>query len=278
MRSHHSFRWFLVTGASMPYTAGSSQAVRHEVQTDVVDCREEKRKTWCDNMQNSKQRRRHRTSLSAVDVSPVTGTDAPGYSARAAAQSPTPVLLAVFFTFGSMIRSISLALVCAVLFLSGIGGAAHAETSIGFVDIPYLIDKAPQAANAELRLETEFAPRQIELEEQRDQLDDLKARLKLEALELSDLDRGNLEREARGLERRLKRDELDFREELNIQKNNEFRKVRIMVLEAIARFGKANDFDLIVSDGVLYADKSIDVTEKILEQLDKANRTLQSSN
>lgn len=153
-----------------------------------------------------------------------------------------------------------------------------ALSRIGFVDIPYLIDKAPQALEAEQRLETEFAPRQSELQEQRDQLRELTARLNDNSLELPEADQVRLDRETRGLERRIKRSEQDFREELNIQKNNEFKKVRILVLEAIARFGKTHEYDLIVSDGVLFAAKRIDVTERILESLVKENQRLQSSN
>lgn len=155
---------------------------------------------------------------------------------------------------------------------------ANAENSIGFVDIPYLIDKAPQALEAEQRLESEFAPRQLDLENQREELSEIENRLSTDGLNMSEDERGQLDREARGLERRLKRDEQDFREELNIQKNNEFKKVRILVLEAIARFGKSNSYDLIVSDGVLYANKSIDVTEKILADLVEIAKSVQSSN
>lgn len=156
--------------------------------------------------------------------------------------------------------------------------SAFAETSIGFVDIPYLIEQAPQALDAELRLEAEFAPRQLNLREQREELEASRAKLEEQSLDMSESERGLLERQVRGLERRLKRDEMDFREELNIQKNAEFKKVRVIVLDAIAKFGKENNYDLIVSDGVLYAAKTIDVTEKILEYLVKSNRALQSSN
>ncbi len=153
-----------------------------------------------------------------------------------------------------------------------------ALSRIGFVDIPYLIDKAPQALEAEQRLETEFAPRQAELQQQRDQLAELTAKLNDNTLELPEADQIRLDRETRGLERRIKRSEQDFREELNIQKNNEFKKVRILVLEAIASFGKTHKYDLIVSDGVLFAAKRIDVTERILETLVKENLRLQSAN
>jgi len=152
------------------------------------------------------------------------------------------------------------------------------DTSIGFVDIPYIINNAPQALEAELRLEVEFAPREEQLKEQRLRLEELNDQLRREALELSDTELAQLDREVRSLERRIKRDEQDFREELNIQKNNEFKKVRILVLETIAKFGKANSYDLIVSDGVLYANKKIDVTEDVLDSLRRANQQLSSSN
>ena len=155
---------------------------------------------------------------------------------------------------------------------------AAALSRIGFVDIPYLIDRAPQALEAERRLEAEFRPRQAELERQRSELATLAARLADSSRGIDDAERTRLDREARGLERRIERDEQDFREELSIQKNNEFKTVRILVLEAIARFGKRLDYDLIVSDGVLYADERIDVTERILESLSREHARLQSSN
>lgn len=156
--------------------------------------------------------------------------------------------------------------------------ADERESRIGFVDIPYLIDRAPQALEAELRLETEFAPRQAELEQQRASLAKLTAKLANTNLELPEVELAQLDRESRGLERRIKRSEQDFREELNIQKNDEFKKVRILVLEAIGNFGRKHDYDLIVSDGVLFANKRVDVTERILESLTRENNRLQSSN
>jgi len=174
---------------------------------------------------------------------------------------------------------------CALLcvYIGSIAAVSAADENdrasrIGFVDIPYLIDRAPQAVEAELRLETEFAPRQAELESQRAELAKLAAQLANASVELSEVELSQLDRETRGLERRIKRNEQDFREELNIQKNDEFKKVRILVLEAIGEFGREQDYDLIVSDGVLFANKRVDVTERILESLTRENNRLQSAN
>ncbi len=76
----------------------------------------------------------------------------------------------------------------------------------------------------------------------------------------------------------MRRAEQDFREELNIQKNSEFKNVRVLVLEAIADFGKRENYDLIVSDGVLFANPRVDVTERILESLDREYARLKSAN
>jgi len=167
----------------------------------------------------------------------------------------------------------SLALALALYFLGAMAPATadqSAETSatrIGFVDIPYLIQEAPQAVEAESRLEAEFAPRQAELEAERERLQAMNMRLTDINSTLSEDDRLQLDRETRALDRRIKRSEQDFREELNIQKNAEFKHVRERVLDAIARFGREHSYDLIVSDGVLFANERVDVTERILDAL-----------
>jgi len=145
-----------------------------------------------------------------------------------------------------------------------------AEVRIGFVDIPYLIDQAPQSIAASARLEREFAPRQDAIKAQKREMEDLKRRLSEGEESLGDNEKSALQRELSKIERRVKRDEQEFREELNIQKNQEFKKVRVSVLEAIASFAKLHRYDLIISDGVLYADKRIDVSQQILEELQQA--------
>ena len=150
--------------------------------------------------------------------------------------------------------------------LSGTGFAA--DIKIGFVDIPYLIDEAPQAQAASIRLEREFAPRQELIKEQKDEVEQL--RLELEDQTLNAAERAVVEREIRKTERRMKRDEQEFREELNIQKNQEFKQVRVYVLDAIATFAKKYNYDMIISDGVLFANKTVDVTDEVLLELQQS--------
>jgi len=171
--------------------------------------------------------------------------------------------------FNSLSARCSSLSVCRRVFASS---TAYADDiKIGFVDIPFLIDQAPQSLAASDRLETEFAPRQalikkhkLELEELREELDDVS---------LDAAQKKTIEREYRKTERRMKRDEQEFREELNIQKNQEFKRVRVYVLDAIATFAKSHNYDMIISDGVLYANKTVDVTDKVLQELQLSLQT-----
>ena len=133
-----------------------------------------------------------------------------------------------------------------------------------------MIDEAPQSKAASSRLESEFAPRQEQINEQKRQIEELSDRLEDTARPVDESERANLERELRKIERRVKRDEQEFREELNIQKNQEFKQVRVSVLDAIASFARLHNYDLILSDGVLFANKRIDVTKQVLVELQQA--------
>ena len=140
------------------------------------------------------------------------------------------------------------------------GGGLAQDLRIGFVNIPFLIDNAPVAKRASESLEREIRSRREELSRKVEEL-------KKNGLIMPDQQRDALEREIRRLERQVKREEQDFREELNIQKNNEFKKVRTAILEAINTFAKEQGFDLILSESVLYADQSVDLTDQILRRL-----------
>ena len=147
------------------------------------------------------------------------------------------------------------------------------ELVIGFVDVPRLIDKSPQSLAAGTRLEKEFAPRQNRLKAERSKLKKMSDKLEKEALVMTNTQRSQLELDIRKLERSLKRDEQDFREELNIKKNNEFKKVRQLVLKSILQFAKRDEYDLILSEGVVFAHKRIDITEQIIKIMTELDRS-----
>ena len=158
-------------------------------------------------------------------------------------------------------------------------GAAVAQTpKIGFVDIPFIIDRAPSAKAASARLEKEFAPKQESIRDKRALLKSKREQLDKDGLIMTAEQRIEVEREIRAIERKLRGEEQDFREELNIQKNNEFKKVRLSVMEAINQLAREQEYDLILSDGVLFSSKRFDLTENILEQMQRKSEQQPAGN
>jgi len=178
-----------------------------------------------------------------------------------------------------MARNPTASAIVTVLLVTVLTGAAVAqEPKIGFVDIPFIIDRAPAAKAARARLEKEFAPRQEAIREKRTLLKNKREELEKDGLIMTSEQRIELEREIRAIERKLRGEEQDFREELNIQKNNEFKKVRLSVMEAINELARQEEFDLILSDGVLFSSKRFDLTENILEHMQRKSEQQPAAN
>ena len=86
---------------------------------------------------------------------------------------------------------------------------------------------------------------------------------------MSENERVKLDRDIRTRKRELKRAQEEFREDLNIRRNEAFEKLRRRVFEVIVTIAEEKKYDLIVSDGVVYASKQIDITKLIIQQLNQ---------
>lgn len=141
---------------------------------------------------------------------------------------------------------------------------ASAETKIGYVNTARLLEESPQAHAAQQALQNEFMPRQRELADQQKALKDKEDKLKRDSAVMSDTDRAKAERELRDGQRDLQRRFNELQEDANLRRNEEFGKVQRSLLQEIQSYARSNGFDLIVSDGVLYASPAVDVTSQII--------------
>ena len=144
---------------------------------------------------------------------------------------------------------------------------ASAEVKIAFVNTAKLLEESPQARAAQQALETEFLPRQRELADQQKALTDKEEKLKRDAAVMSEADRGKAERELREGQRDLARRFNELQEDANLRRNEEFGKVQRSLLQEVQAYAKSNGYDLIVSDGVLFAAPTVDVTAQVVAAL-----------
>lgn len=159
------------------------------------------------------------------------------------------------------------ALIAAAFALAVSGGAWAKELKVGFVNSAMLLDKAPQAEAARKQLEKEFSARERELVENQKAAQALEQKLSREGAAMSEAERSRQERELNRRMRELQRQQAEFRDDLNLRKNEELAKLQRTVFQVINEMAKAEEFDLILSDGVVYAGPNVDITTKVLDRL-----------
>lgn len=146
------------------------------------------------------------------------------------------------------------------------------EVKIGFVNVAQVLQESPQAEEAKKRLEQEFAPRDKRLVAQQKELEKLQEKLNRDAAVMSDSERGKLEREIIAKQRELKRAQDEFREDFNIRRNEELGKLQREIFEAIKALAQEEQYDLLLTDGVVYASDQVDVTGKVQQRLRAARK------
>ena len=149
--------------------------------------------------------------------------------------------------------------------------AQAADFKVAFVNAAVLLDKAPQAEAARKKLENEFTSREKELVAQQKKVQEMEAKLGRDAATMGDTEQRKLERELTSRKRELKNSQDEFRDDLNIRRNEELGKLQRSVYEVIVALAKKEKYDMIVGDGVIYASEQVDITDKVLQQLKSGN-------
>lgn len=158
-------------------------------------------------------------------------------------------------------------LVVSLILASAFAAApAVANTKIGFVNTERLLREAPLSVAAQKKLEREFAARDQELQKLAKQARDLQAQLDKDGVTMSDSERKSKERDLGNLNRDLQRQGREFREDLNLRRNEELGQIQERARKAIQEIARAEKFDLIVEQAV-YVDPKSDITDRVMKAL-----------
>jgi outer membrane protein len=142
-----------------------------------------------------------------------------------------------------------------------------ADYKIGVVNAVKVLESAPQADAARKKLEKEFQSRDRELVAAQKDLKGLEDRLTKDGAIMSETERQRLERDIINKRRELKRDSDEFREDVNFRRNEEFGKIQRDIVKAIQDVAESQKYDLILGEGVVFASKAVDITDKIIKQM-----------
>jgi outer membrane protein len=160
-------------------------------------------------------------------------------------------------------KQLAVSLILATAFAAA---PALANTKIGFVNTERLLREAPLSVAAQKKLEREFAARDQELQKLAKQARDLQAQLDKDGVTMSDSERKSKERDLGNLNRDLQRQGREFREDLNLRRNEELGQIQERARKAIQEIAKAEKFDLIVEQAV-FVDPKSDITDRVMKAL-----------
>lgn len=169
----------------------------------------------------------------------------------------------------SVVRSNLLKTFAAVaLFFSVCISANAQEIKIGVVNIPQLMEQAPQARVAMEALNEEFKPREREIVARQAQFQELSEKVQRDLAVMGETERRNAEKELRDLQREVTRLQNEFREDLNLRRNEELGTLQRSLLKEVQDFAEAAGYDVVVGDGVLYASSAVNITENVLRAME----------
>lgn len=154
----------------------------------------------------------------------------------------------------------------ALALMLAVAGAEAADMKIGFVDVERIRKESAPAERASRQLEKEFAPRAQELQRREAQLKSLQGSLEKDAMTMAESDRRAKEQELQRMTVDFQRIQREYREDLNLRRNQELAKLFEVADGVIKKIAEADKFDLIVQEAVFRSSR-IDITDRVLKAL-----------
>lgn len=154
----------------------------------------------------------------------------------------------------------------AILLAGGFSYVHAADVKIGFIDADRINRESVPAERATKKLEKEFAPRDQEMRKIETQIKNLQAQLEKDGLTMAESDRRSKENELGRQTREFQRLQREFREDLNLRRNEELAALFERANKVIKQIAEAEKFDLILQEAV-YRSPRIDITERVLKAL-----------
>lgn len=169
----------------------------------------------------------------------------------------------------------------AVFCLASVPGAsaqsagAQAPAKIAVISTQSAIAGTVEGKQALAQLQSQFAPRQNDLQGMQKQIEDLQRRLTEGARTLSDDEKGKMQREGELLTRRLQRGNDDLNEEVNAAQAEVINTIGRKMLEVLDRYARENGYTVVLDTSaqgtpVVYGSSQIDITQEIIRLYDQA--------
>ncbi|NEX20354.1 OmpH family outer membrane protein [Thiorhodococcus mannitoliphagus] len=154
--------------------------------------------------------------------------------------------------------------------LSGVLALTQVEAGdyrIAVVDPNRVVEQSPQYEAARDALQTEIEDRERELRVQQEQIAALQRQLEKDGPLMSESEIQRLQNDIRSRTRRVKYARDEFQEDFALRQNELRTKLGRQVQEVVVELAKEQNIDLIISDGLVYSNPRIDISDLVIERL-----------
>src|SRR6266446_324303 len=146
---------------------------------------------------------------------------------------------------------------------------------IGVINVRQAIAGTSEGKQAGAELQSQFAPRQNELEGLNKQINDLRQRIDSGTGKLSPEELARLQREGEVKARQLQRKQDEYQEDVNAAQADVFDRVGRKMIDVLDRYARENGYVAILDSSaqntpILFASTNIDVTQDIVRLYDQA--------
>jgi outer membrane protein len=158
----------------------------------------------------------------------------------------------------------------------GTASAGSATGSkVGVINVRQAIVTTGEGKQASAELQSQFAPRQNELEGLNKQINDLRQRLSAGGSTLSDEEKQRLTVQGQRLTAQLERKQNELQEDVNTAQADVVDKIGRKMMDVLDRYARENGYVAIFDSSaqnspILYASNNIDVTQEIIKLYDQA--------
>jgi|TARA_B100000768_G_C11173361_1_gene329696 outer membrane protein len=168
-----------------------------------------------------------------------------------------------------MIRKLS-AIFFSIVLLLPLSVTAEVEIfKIGYVVVEKILKQAPQTAASNKKLEKEFKSRTDGLKKKVKDIQEQEKDFNKNSVTMTAAERQKSQKKIQNSKIEIQRIERELREDIDIRRREEIGKLQQKINEAIEEMAKADKYDLILYQGVAYASKQIDITDKLIKVLSK---------
>jgi len=156
-----------------------------------------------------------------------------------------------------------------LMFLAFSNVMAGDVIKIGFVSVEKILTEAPQIDAVNTAMLDRFGGKKDELKALEKEIKTMQENYKRNELVMTEDKLNELKTKIIGKMQGFKQKEATLSQEVATMRSQELAVLQKSVREIIEEIAKAENYDLILSEGVVFSDDSLDITSKVLDKMKK---------